>query len=75
MIFAQFLAEGATVCLAGGVAGLALATGASVISGLTISPALAAGAFVACTGAGIAASAAPARAAAALPPAVALRGQ
>lgn len=75
MIFAQFLAEGASVCLTGGVAGLALAAVAAMVSGLTLSPALAAGAFVACTGAGIAASAAPARTAAALPPAVALRGQ
>lgn len=75
MIFAQFLTEGATVCLAGGVAGLALACVAALVSGLTLSPVLAAAAFVACAGAGIVASAAPARTAAALPPAVALRGQ
>ncbi len=74
-IFAQFLVEAAIVCVTGATAGIILAAAGAALTGTTLSPAFTAASFGAFCGAGVVASVAPARAAAALHPAVALRAQ
>jgi ABC-type antimicrobial peptide transport system permease subunit len=74
-IFGQFLVEGAVVCVAGGGLGVLLATAGTKLAGVPLSPGFTVTAFFATVLTGIAAGAAPARSAAVLHPAVALRGQ
>jgi ABC-type antimicrobial peptide transport system permease subunit len=74
-IFGQFFIESLVVCLAGGLGGLALARAAATLAGVPLSPGFTLPAFFAAVIAGVAAGAAPARSAAVLHPAVALRGQ
>jgi len=74
-IFSQFLIEAAVVTAGGAVLGLGLAALAARVAGAPLSPGFALSAFFAALGAGVAAGAAPARAAAVLHPAEALRGQ
>ena len=74
-IFAQFLVEAAIVCLGGGLTGVSLGWVGVTIVGVPLSPGFTVAAFFAAVATGIAAGAAPARSAAVLHPAVALRGQ
>ena len=74
-IFVQFVLEGAVICVGGGLAGVALAWAATTAADVPLSPGFVMAAFFAAVVAGIAAGAAPARSAAVLHPAVALRGQ
>jgi ABC-type antimicrobial peptide transport system permease subunit len=75
MVFAQFLIEAFIICASGAAAGMACAFGTGALVRTEVSPALAMIGFVVCCGAGLVASVGPARAAAALQPAVALRAQ
>jgi putative ABC transport system permease protein len=75
MIFLQFLMEGAMVCLSGATVGLALALVGTLTARAAFSPGLALIGFSACCGAGVLAAVAPARLAAGVHPAVALRAQ
>jgi putative ABC transport system permease protein len=74
-IFAQFVIEAGVVCLAGGLGGVGMAWAATAGAGVPLSPGFAMAAFFAAVVAGIVAGAAPARSAAVLHPAAALRGQ
>lgn len=74
-IFGQFLIEAAVLCVGGGGLGVLLATAGTRIAGVPLSPGFTVAAFFAAVLTGIAAGAAPARSAAVLHPAVALRGQ
>lgn len=73
MIFGQFFAEGAALTLAGTLAGAALGDGAAGVAGLPLSPVFLLLAAAVLCAAGIVAAAEPARRAAGLLPAVALR--
>jgi putative ABC transport system permease protein len=75
MIFGQFLIEAAMVCLSGATAGVVLARIGTVAAQAVFSPALALIGSVACCSAGVLAAVAPARMAAGVHPAVALRAQ
>lgn len=74
-IFAQFLVEAATICVGGGILGVLLGRAGAGLAGVPLSPGFTLSAFFAAVVAGVAAGAAPARAAAVLHPAEALRGQ
>lgn len=74
-IFVQFVIEAGVICVAGAAAGVGLAGAGRAVAGVPLSPGFTAAAFFATVIAGIAAGAAPARSAAVLHPAAALRGQ
>lgn len=75
MIFRQFLLEAGVICATGSIAGIAFGVGAAAVAHVDVASGLAITAFVVTIGAALVASGIPARAAAALPPAVALRAQ
>jgi putative ABC transport system permease protein len=75
MIFRQFLLEAAVICVTGSTVGIALGLAAAAAAHVSVASGLAAAAFAVSVGAGMAASGIPARAAAALHPAIALRAQ
>jgi len=74
MVFQQFVLEAAIICLLGSLTGVGLAAGAAAVARVDLPAWFTAAAFGACCASGLLAAIWPARSAARMQPAVALRG-